>query len=289
MKTHPKNKLRLAVCTLLTTTSLGVSATPSAPTIHHMKANGAPAFMSGNLGNTNIKSAKEKLKAILAAESSYGLQGSEQFDIARQWTDALGKTHVRFKQRLNGLKVYGTSMSLHLDNTASTINTLTPSGDVYAVTGALGVDANPIMSKLIQLRNDRGIQALSKAKTMGKVRKGAELAYVYLPETGELSIAWKTRVTYNDDFGHFQDDIVFLDVMTNEVLARHPQVHSAKVHNTYDMNNEPYSSFRRPGTLVCSTGQSCADASAQRAHTGASIVYDTSKIDMVVMVLMIMV
>lgn len=213
------------------------------------------------------------LKNALTAQSSVGLTGNENFSVRRHWVDELGKTHTHFDQTINGLKVYGTSLIMHKGAENTGLANTTAQAEVYAISGNLAIDSHPSQSTLMRSSNDNGTQAISAARTLGKIIKKPELAYVYLPETGETKLAWKIDVKYNSANG-FEHDIMFFDTVTSEELARHPQVYRAKVHNTYNMNNQPYYSSSAPGTLVCSTGQNCSDASAQRAHSGASTVYD---------------
>ena len=122
MKLHKKNSLRLVVGALITAGAVSATTASAQTIIHNTKSNGSPAFMTGELGAVNAKSAKSFLKSILAAEASYGFTGSEDFEVDRQWTDALGKSHIRFNQTINGLKVYGTSMTLHMNASANTLS-----------------------------------------------------------------------------------------------------------------------------------------------------------------------
>ncbi len=266
----------LVVGASLTAASMGVSAKTTFDdlTVANKTKAGTPSFVSGKLGQVTNKTASETLKSILKAESSYGFTGKEDFQVRRQWVDSLGKMHTHFDQTINGIKVYGSSMIVHANVTQSSLKSGESVGEVYAVTGALAVadDANSFSKK--GRSNDNGTAALSAAKRIGNVSGKPELAYVFVPELGKAKLAWKIDVKYDSADGFFEHDIVFFDVNSSEELARHPQVHRAKVYNTYTMDNAPYNSSTRPGRLLCSTGQSCPDASAQRAHTGASKVYD---------------
>ncbi|MGX5173125.1 M4 family metallopeptidase [Aliikangiella sp. IMCC44653] len=274
MKNNLKLKtLALVVGASFAATTLSANTNSSAMTIKNQNSNGSPSFVTGNLGSMTTKNAAQALKNILSAQTSYGFTGSEDFQVKREWVDSLGKTHVHFDQTINGIKVYGTSMILHADTTSNSLTSANANGSIYAISGSLAVDSNPAIAGMLVANNDGGNMAIQAAQMIGKIEGKPELAYVFIPETGETKLAWKIDVKYDGTNG-FEHDVVFFDANSSEELARHPLVHRAKVYNTYDMKNAPYSSGTRPGTLVCSTGQSCSDASAQRAHTGASIVYD---------------
>lgn len=274
MKHNYKIKaMSLIMGTTLATASITVSASDALTiNVSNQTNKGAPTFVTGNLGSISSSKSAETLKNILAAQSSYGFTGNEDFQIRRQWTDSLGKSHVHFDQTINGLKVYGTSLIMHANNLASGLTSAGTSGQVYAVSGRLAVDSTPAVSAMMRANHDRGDLAMSAARSIGKVIGKPELAYVYIPETEDTKLAWKIDVTYTASQG-FEHDIIFFDANSVEELTRHPQVHRAKVYNTHTYNNRPYTDSSQK-QLLCSTGQTCSDAAAQRAHSGAAAVYD---------------
>ncbi len=234
------------------------------------------SFVTGEFGSMTHKTAVQSLKRALAGKASYGFTGKENFKVKQQWVDSLGQTHTRFTQTIDGIKVYGSSMIIHGRLSVKAKNISDPSAEIYAISGNLAVDSTPNMSLSMINSNDNGNQAMSMAGSIGKVVSKPELAYIYLPETEKAKLSWKVEVEYNSVAG-FEHDIIFFDVSTTEELTRHPQVHRAKSYKTYNMKNNDLQSSFAPGTLVCSNSNSCSDASAQRAHTGASKVYDYYK------------
>jgi Zn-dependent metalloprotease len=80
------------------------------------------------------------------------------------------------------------------------------------------------------------VHAVSLGKELGEVTDTPELAYVYLPQTGDTKLAWKMEVTWNNGGGDLGRDIVFFDAYNNNLLTRHAQMHSAKNWNTYTLN-----------------------------------------------------
>ena len=248
-------------------------------TVQNLTNAGTPSFVVGDLGNADAHSTVAALKQLLSTQSAYQANGNEDFSIKEQWVDTLGKRHTRLIQSINGIEVYGASMIVHADIEQKSANqTLTgdhTSATIYAVSGALALsnESRPVLS-LLQSKAKGGEHIASLAKELGEVTVPPQLSYIYLPLSGETKLAWKMEVTWDkgEDFGR---DIVFYDVYSQELLARHAQVHSAKNTQTYTLNNQEQSAA--PGTLLCTNSQSCGDASAQAAHDGASKVYDYYK------------
>lgn len=254
---------------------------------------GIVQFAQGNFGKVDKKTANKALKRFIAEQASYQAQGNEEFSVKRHWKDVLGKTHTQLSQKLNDLPVYGASMTIHADNGFSgvTLSNENDESTIYAVSGNLAtqVDSDDLdvisgesNVKSLTARSaskikPRGLKrALRRAARLGEIDGEPELAYVYLPERGKTKLAWKVEVKYTSDAG-FEHDSVFYNVKNGRELTRHPQVFHAKSLRTYDMENKDPERTNTSGTLLCTTNQSCGDASAQRAHDGASTVYDYYK------------
>jgi len=180
-------------------------------------------------------SAVQSLRSTLSAQTAYGLTGNEDFSVKRQWVDSVGKFHTHFEQSINGIKIYVTCMIMHSNVTHSSLSANATQGNIYAVSGALTIDSTPTMSLVSRSSNDNGRQAVAMANAFGQATSDAELAYVYLPESGETKLAWKVDVKYRSKNG-FEHDRVFFDAATSEKIARHSQVYRAKVQSTYTIN-----------------------------------------------------
>ncbi|WP_144392393.1 M4 family metallopeptidase [Pleionea sediminis] len=272
-----KNKFKLKTASLF----FGIFAT-TIPLNSHAKTDlsienkniaGQMKFLTEKISSVNSKSENQTFKGLLKSMTSYDVNGSEDFSIRRQWTDSLGKKHITFEQTIDGLKVYGSNMTMHLNVTSNTLKNVKISSDVYAISGVLAVadDASLLTSKRATRISSK--LALAAAENIGKVSSKPELAYVYLPELEKAKLSWKIDVKYDTEQG-FEHDIIFFDAHSAVELIRHPLVHRAKSYDTYTMENEVYDHYSKPGRLLCTTGRSCPDASAQNAHDGASIVYD---------------
>jgi Zn-dependent metalloprotease len=219
--------------------------------------------------------AEQAFHSMISSQSSYGSVGNESFNVRRQWTDELGKTHTHFDQKINGIKVYGTSMIMHSNSPVSAFSLLNTTNSVYNVTGTLATNSSPsfsVMNNASALSNDSA-QALAAAKSIGSVLNTPELAYVYLPLSEETKLAFRIEISWDNGGDDFGRDFIYFDVNTSEILSREPQVHSAKNWRTYTLNGGSANSA--PGTLLCTNTQSCgSNAAAQRAHDGSSKVYD---------------
>ncbi len=257
---------------ILTPLAATIAIALSASSFGVIAANSSPSFVKGNLGLATSASTVSTLKQILSAQPEYALNGNEDFTVKQQWTDELGKRHTRLNQTINGLKVYGSSMIVHADlaDASTQTNAQTSSqASIYAVSGRLAVNNFSALG-VQSLKSER--QVMKLASKLGQVKGKAELAYVYLPLRNETKLAWKVEVIYDngaDDFGH---DAIFYGVDDKQLLTRHAKMHRAKNWKSYDLKNASHTSGS--GTLLCRNSQSCGDASAQRAHDGASSVYD---------------
>lgn len=256
----------------LTPLAATIAIALSASSFSAMAVNSSPSFVKGNLGLATSASTVATLKQILSAQSEYGFNGNEDFTVKQQWTDALGKRHTRLNQTINGLTVYGTSMIVHadlVDANAKTSAQTSAQASIYAVSGRLAVN-NVAALGVQSLKSEHKVMQL--ASKLGRVEGKAELAYVYLPLRNETTLAWKVEVIYDnggDDFGH---DAIFYGVDDKQLLTRHAKMHRTKNWKTYDLNNASHTSGS--GSLLCRKNESCGDVSAQRAHDGASSVYD---------------
>jgi Zn-dependent metalloprotease len=258
--------LAATIAIVLSSASVGVMANNDLSAL----AAASPSFVKGNLGLATSANTVAVLKQILAADASYRVNGNEAFTVKEQWTDELGKRHTRVNQTINGLKVYGTSMVVHADVSEENANSpMQDAGSIYAISGRAAVNAAPVKIR----KTDRKV--LQLAAELGDVQGKPELAYVYLPLQQLTKLAWKVELSWDNGGNDFGQDLVFFDADSREVLTRHAQVHQAKNWSTYDLKNATEN--EAPGTFLCSNNNSCADSSAQRAHDGASDVYDYYK------------
>jgi vibriolysin len=269
--------LAASVAVLLASSSIGVMAN-EAFEVKNATATGTPSFVVGQLGSATANNTIATLKGILASQASFRANGNEDFAVKRQWVDDLGKRHTHLSQTINGLKVYGTSMIVHADvlsNDANSLVNTSGEANVYAVSGTLAVSNENAKGVFAVSAKAKVASVKALASEIGKVNGKPELAYVYLPLTDEAKLAWKMEVSWDNGGDDFGRDLVFFDAHSSELLTRHAQVHQAKNWKTHSLDNQDQNAA--PGRLLCTNTQSCGDASATRAHNGASSVYDYYK------------
>lgn len=241
--------------------------------------NGSPMFSAGNLGEISAEYNAKAIQQAIAQYAGQSMMGNETFTIKRQWQDELGKSHVQLSQKINGFPVYGTSISIHSDSNAISKGLSKSSGkhDIYAISGVIAHADQSVSSKkqsLASATSDKE-RVIEIAQALGDVTSDPEQVYVYLPYSEETKFAWKVEVTWDNGGDDFGRDILFYDASSLAFLTRHAQVHTAKNWKSYDMQNQSQS--YAPGQLLCTNNQNCGDVSAQRAHDGASKVYDYYK------------
>jgi len=271
----------VAVAITLALTATSTMAMNNNVKINHKTDTGRPDFVTGKLGHLAAGQQTSALKQILKSQESYHANGNEDFKLKREWKDNLGKTHSHFTQTINGLNVYGTSLIMHADKVIGMDVNGENLTNIYALSGKLAI--NPDSKDRVSAYNANG-KSLSAAKNsasqLGDIKGKPELSYIYLPLTDETKLAWKIRVNWNNGGNDFGDDILFIDVNDNTLLTRHPQMHQAKNWQTDDLNHisETTVGPSTPrGTLLCTNTAPCNEVSAQRAHDGASTVYDYYK------------
>ncbi|PKF79946.1 hypothetical protein CW749_09625 [Vibrio sp. vnigr-6D03] len=245
--------------------------------INNITESGRPTFAVGALGAAQLNADVETLKHYLANTPSYKSTGNEEFVVERQWVDELGKKHTVFNQTIDGIKVHNSRITLHTDVTLG--NGFAPANEsIYAVSGTVAVPtASPATFAPIRMSNDDGIQAKSVVESIGDVVTEPELAYVYLRDIDDTKLAWRMEVKFFRGSGHsFGHDLVYVDALTHEILSRETLIHQAKNWKTHTLDGGGY--FSRPGRLLCTNQEDCGNnLSAQRAHDGASTVYDYYK------------
>ncbi len=242
---------------------------------------GRPDFVTGKLGNLSHGQQVSALKKILKEQASYNAHGNEDFSVKHNWKDKLGNGHSRFSQTINGLNVYGTSLVMHTDKVTGTDANGEDVTNIYALSGKLAVNPETQDSVNIHKANGKSRKAAKTAASqIGDIQGSPELVYIYLPTADETKLAWKIRVTWNNGNNDFGDDILFIDVNDSSLLTRHPQMHQTKNWQTDDLNHISESTVGPStprGTLLCTNTEACNEVSAQRAHDGASTVYDYYK------------
>ncbi len=232
---------------------------------------GVPVFISTDLPapTRTVAQPEAQAKSFFAAYSDlYRMQNpAAELSLDRVESDAAGMQHLRFKQVVNDVPVFGGVLIVHLQDDA-----------VRAVNGNyfpdVKVDTTPAFSQdaaVALARADLGDpQAELRAERSGLV--------VYVDE-GHPHLAWKIDLYSEKNLG---DWLYFVDAHDNRIAHKLNQLDTVKSLKVYTMNHSA-STSGLPGTLECgtSTGDplcgSTPDLDAQGAYTNTSKVYDYYK------------
>jgi vibriolysin len=266
---------------LLVAMSVSLSPTTFANSSDGIQAktlNGQPMFSTGKLGEIGAAFNIKEIQSVLSNYSKVALTRNASFTIKRKWQDEFGNNHTQLTQKINGIEVFGTSVTLHAKSNIATKGLQKNAGknEVYAISGILA-HAEPLNNKVKNTLSSSSNkeQVIAIAQALGEVTSTPTQAYVYLPLSEETKLAWQVEVTWDNGGDDFGRDILFYDATSLILLTRHAQVHSAKNWKSYTLQNQSQSAA--PGQLLCTNNQTCGDSSAQRAHDGASKVYDYYK------------
>jgi len=216
---------------------------------------------------------EEETKGFLRDQGSLINQtGKEDYKIVGMTRDELGQVHVRFQQTLNGLKAYGSFLTVHVNE------------DTMEVLGVSGTakdsnkDVDPKLDGDAAIEKAISTLGLTDVKLIGK----PELCYVSVPvekkrkslngarDQEMAHLAYMQEVTYTDDVGP-QRDKLFADADSGLPLAQHHQHMYIKDRRAHDAQN----GFGLPGLLVRTEGAApTGDAVVNAAYDFSGITYD---------------
>ena len=252
---------KLAAILLLSAT-VAFAKNPAQETKVHIKdvdPQGAPTFVTGELGQLAAGSAKKAAQEFLKAQKDLlKLTGSEDFEAVSETTDELGQKHVKLQQKLRGLNVVGAEYIVHTD----------ASGKVIAMNGRVAADRNLPRNPTLN-----GWSAIERAAAQAGIQNGTfgdkpELVYV-VNERSNAYLAWTTTVSYDDGQEHL--DILYADATNGDLVMQDAIIQHARNRRTYNGNN----TSTLPGTLILQeTTGSTSDVSIQKAHEFAGTTYD---------------
>ncbi|HEX6084476.1 MAG TPA: M4 family metallopeptidase [Thermoanaerobaculia bacterium] len=252
---------KLAAILLLSAT-VAFAKNPSQESKVHIKdvdSQGAPTFVTGELGQLGPGSAKKASQEFLKAQKALlGLTGSEDFEPVSETTDELGQKHVKLQQKLRGLTVVGAEYIVHSDR----------SGKVIAMNGRVALDRNLPRNPTLN-----GWSAIERAASQAGIVDGTfgdnpTLVYV-INDRSNAFLAWTTTVSYNDGQEHL--DILYADATNGDLVMQDAVIQHARNRRTYNGNN----TSTLPGTLILQeTSGSTTDVTIQKAHEYAGTTYD---------------
>lgn len=190
----------------------------------------APAFIAGSLSPSSSRTAAAIVFAYLSEkEQLYGLSENEaaHFKILSETTDELGFTNVKLQQMFNGIPVYGSVLSAHVDE----------SGILTSVSGETVPDLREA-----QVLKEPAVLTPSEASKRAQeqlMKIYAHLPQMKTPEEPELvilaaeespNLAYHAR--YEFLFPEPGNYHIFIDAKTGEVLKSFNQIHEAAPQGT---------------------------------------------------------
>lgn len=242
---------------------------------------GQPAFITGNLGTLPVAIESQSLSTPSArmrvdndslstalqtfmqqfVQQHYTTGGSETLTAGPVEADGIGTSHVRFKQTINSMPVYGASLVAHVRNN---------DGVVYAVNGEFVADEDLPDSASIEADAaiNQSLAALGNPTELKRLGN-PELAYVVQNDGGNAALVWRQTVQYRLNNKLHRDEI-FASATDGALVAQHALIHPIRNVKTYTSNN----TTTIPGTLLCTNEEACGDAIAQEAHDNAKATYD---------------
>ncbi len=168
----------------------------------------------------------------------------------------LGFTTTRFHQTLDGLDVVGGDIRIIRN----------PQGEVIAASG-VSVRSSDIATATVAVADARS-QAMASSAGADQADAGV-LVYVAGSNLAP-TLAWQFVVqglSANGDWP--RDDLVFVDALEGDVVARHPRVYTARNRETFAANNDTQA------MLVRSEGEGpSGNAQVDIAHNAAGDTYD---------------
>lgn len=248
-----------------------------------LNEHGKASFVTGEVGLLSAKPSASQLSNVISDAYGIKLNSNVSFEIKDRWLDKLGMSHIRLNQTINGIPVVGANVTLHMEKQPLGLQKGESKNKVYAVTGIVAqhsaANSRDLDSPLAKNNGGDSASINSDSKRVtelasqeGSIVSAPKQVYVYLPISGETKLAWQVEVSWNNGGMDFGQDKLFYDTANFDLLTRHPQIYPAKSWKTYDLQNQDQNAA--PGVLKCTNNQNCNDASAQRAHNGASKVYD---------------
>ena len=203
-------------------------------------ADGIPDTIHGKLGQVErsvsgmaVGQAASATPAVAAVSPVFRLR-PEDLVLRSVRTDELGNQHLRYRQTKHGLEVVNGELIVHVR----------PDGTVYSANGS----ARDGVNLPAQARVDSGAAALAAVRATsgsGLASQGSPRLVYVRDEAEKLHLAWEVRVTGVQDEGLPLVDLVYVDARGGDVVARHPQIHSAINRRVHSANN----GTSTPGTL----------------------------------------
>ena len=205
-------------------------------------ANGTPTFLRGTLA---VASDADAVPRVMRA---MGL-GATQLDVVESHADAVGGMHVRYAPLIDGLRVIGGDVQLHIN----------AAGIVYAASRALPLDPPSGTARL---------SAEDARRRVAGATTAPELVYVVTSDAHELHRAWLVEDVGLRDGAAYRDR-VFVDAVSGDIVDRHALIQPVRARRVHDAGH----ATGLPGVIAMVEDDApSADpaVAAAYAHTGTA-------------------
>jgi Zn-dependent metalloprotease len=258
---------------LVVTTVLGACAEQAAAPPDELRVDqvevtvdGSPFFARGALGFvgqiTDTDGATRAFAQVLPELEATLRLPADSLAARRVDRDRFGMAHVRFEQRLAGLRVIGGDVVAHV-GAEGVIRSVTSSAQHGSP-----VSATPRISAA-------EAAALAAAATPGTVEvKRTALVYEVSSKDGALRLTWEVAVVGTDQL---LVDLVYVDAHAGREVDRHPQVFTARNRTIKDGDGQIFLLGAAFGQQVGTETSPPSDAIARAAFDNTGATYDCFK------------
>ncbi|HEY6040082.1 MAG TPA: M4 family metallopeptidase, partial [Kofleriaceae bacterium] len=228
-------------------------------------ADGKPYFVHGTLGAVRapIQTLADVDFALADAlpqiALSIGVPANQLF-ATRVSHDSSGMTHVIYEQNANSLPVVGGRIAVHI----------AVDGTITDVTNAArDVSALPLTPSIAA---SYAAESARSSTEKGASSAGAtDLVYVITNSDGEVHLAWQVDVRAQHALVH---DLVYVDAVTGNIVARHPLIQAAKNRVISNGNNQDLYSGQITTTPLGDETHPPTEPIGLLAFTNTGITYD---------------
>ncbi|MFP2930215.1 M4 family metallopeptidase [Pyxidicoccus sp. 3LG] len=224
--------------------SLEKLATAGVVDVH---ADGTPSLITGELGRVersvsgmSVSSAAASASTAVSLVSPVFRLRPEDLALRSVRTDDQGNQVLRYRQTKNGLDVVNGELVVHVR----------PNGTVFAANGSAR-DGVTLAARPRVSADAAAVAAIRATSGTGLSSEGSPRLVYVRDEAEKLHLAWEVRVSGTQPEGIPLLDKVYVDAAGGELVARHPQIHSALNRRVHSANN----GTSTPGTLRRSEGQ----------------------------------
>lgn len=213
----------------------------------------APLLAGSGTSLTNLE---DKARAYLRTQGGFAAHAELDFTLIDVVDDELGQTHLRYQPLLNGLPVYGEHLIVH---------SWSESQALIGTSGELRVP-----SATAELKRTAEVETVLADHLPDDAELLSEPTRAYVVDERHVpQLATMVEVGYEDEAGP-QRDVLFFDVGTGQLIARHPQHRMARDRQTYNLGGATSG-----GVLARVEGSpNSGEAAVDNAHNFAGKVYD---------------